>query len=248
MSFRQDMPAKPNKYTINVWNFNVFLGKELHSRPCIYALGFDVVHKLVRPFMNRNLHNFSCNPTRNILCIQATHVQAMLTKMHADEHCRQRQQNFVNLLLVIDGVDCDEKERKVKTEKVTTAISSILSALFNVTLLSGASKTCISSSPQTAEPFCLFTRQLPWDVPGLVKFHAKSETVSILGSCCAKNQQQPCFTSQLCEYLSSCEFFSCEVLPSKMLLKKSSPVPCYTVNDFPCKMFASKIVFASCSM
>ena len=36
------------------------------------------------------------------------------------------------------------------------------------------------------------------------------------------------------------------VLPSKMLRKKSSPVPCYTVNDFSRNIVARKIVVASC--
>ena len=111
-----------------------------------------------------NMHvtrdDFSRNPTRNILRIQATRVQAMQTKMG-------RRQNFVNLLLLVDGVDCDEEERKVKRERVITAISSILSASFNVTLLSGASKISISSSPQSTADAILFVYKpnplgLPW--------------------------------------------------------------------------------------
>ena len=65
VSFRQYMPAKPNKYGIKVWmaadssngyvlNFDIYLGKEVDGRPRIYGLGYDVVHKLIRPFMNRN--------------------------------------------------------------------------------------------------------------------------------------------------------------------------------------------------
>ena len=72
VSFRQYMPAKPNKYGIKVWmaadasngyvlNFDVYLGKELDGRPRIYGLGYDVVHKLIRPFMNRNHHVFFDN-------------------------------------------------------------------------------------------------------------------------------------------------------------------------------------------
>ena len=87
--------------------------------------------------------------------------------MAADGRCRWRRQNFVNLLLLVDGVDCDEEERKVKRERVITAISSILSASFNVTLLTGASKICISSSPQSTADAILFVYKpsplgLPW--------------------------------------------------------------------------------------
>ena len=70
--FRQDMPAKPNKSGIKVWmatdssngyvlNFHVYLGKENDVRRHIYGLGYEVVTKLVRPFMNRNHHVFFDN-------------------------------------------------------------------------------------------------------------------------------------------------------------------------------------------
>ena len=72
LSFRQYMPAKPTKYGIKVWmaadssngyvlNFDVYLGKEGDSRRRIYGLGYDVVTKLIRPFMNRNHHVFFDN-------------------------------------------------------------------------------------------------------------------------------------------------------------------------------------------
>ena len=69
LSFKQYMPAKPTKYGIKVWmaadssngyvlNFDVYLGKEGDGRRRIYGLGYDVVTKLIRPFMNRNHHVF----------------------------------------------------------------------------------------------------------------------------------------------------------------------------------------------
>lgn len=72
VSFRQDMSAKPSKYGIKVWmatdssnayvlNFDVYLGKENDVRRHIYGLGYEVVTKLVRPFMNRNHHVFFDN-------------------------------------------------------------------------------------------------------------------------------------------------------------------------------------------
>ena len=37
--------------------------------------------------------------------------------MAADGRCRWRLENFVNLLLLVDAVDCDKEERKVKRER-----------------------------------------------------------------------------------------------------------------------------------
>lgn len=72
LSFRQYMPAKPTKYGIKVWmaadsshgyvlNFDVYLGKEADGRRRNYGLGYDVVTKLITPFMNRNHHVFFDN-------------------------------------------------------------------------------------------------------------------------------------------------------------------------------------------
>lgn len=69
LSFRQSMPAKPTKYGIKVriaadssdgyvLNFDVYLGKEVDACRPIYGLGYDVVTKLIRPYMNRNHHVF----------------------------------------------------------------------------------------------------------------------------------------------------------------------------------------------
>ena len=71
LSFRQYMPAKPTKYGIKIWmaadssngyvlNFDVYLGKGDGCRR-IYGLGYDLVTKLIRPFMNRNHHVFFDN-------------------------------------------------------------------------------------------------------------------------------------------------------------------------------------------
>ena len=74
LSFRQYMPAKPTKYGIKVWmasdssnsnvfNYNVYLhvGKEANQLPRIYSLGYNVVTKMVRPFMNKNHHVYFDN-------------------------------------------------------------------------------------------------------------------------------------------------------------------------------------------
>ena len=66
------MPAKSNKYRIKVWmvadssngyvlNFDIYLGKEVDGRPHIYGLDYDVVNKLIRPFMNMNHREFFDN-------------------------------------------------------------------------------------------------------------------------------------------------------------------------------------------
>ena len=71
LSFKQYMPAKPTKYGIKVWmaadssngyvlNFDVYLGKETNQRR-IYGLGYDVVTKMIRPFMNKHHHVYFDN-------------------------------------------------------------------------------------------------------------------------------------------------------------------------------------------
>ena len=71
LSFKQYMPAKPTKYDIEVWmaadssnryvlNFDVYLGKEANQHR-IYGLGYDVVTKMIRPFMNKNHHVYFDN-------------------------------------------------------------------------------------------------------------------------------------------------------------------------------------------
>ena len=45
-----------------VLNFDIYLGKEVDGRPRMYdGLGYDVVNKLIRPFMNRNRRVFFDN-------------------------------------------------------------------------------------------------------------------------------------------------------------------------------------------
>lgn len=66
------MFVKLNKCGIKVWmvidlsngyvlNFDVYLGKESNVRRYIYGLGYEVVIKLVRFFMNRNYYVFFDN-------------------------------------------------------------------------------------------------------------------------------------------------------------------------------------------
>ena len=71
LSFRQYMPAKPTKYGIKVWmatdsqngyvtNFAVYLGQE-GNQARLHGLGYDVVMKMARPFLNKNRHVFFDN-------------------------------------------------------------------------------------------------------------------------------------------------------------------------------------------
>ena len=64
LSFRQYMPAKPTKYGIKVWtaadsqngyvtNFAVYLRQE-GNQARLHGLGYDVVMKMARPFLNKN--------------------------------------------------------------------------------------------------------------------------------------------------------------------------------------------------
>ena len=69
LSFRQYMPSKPTKYGIKVWmaadsrlngyvsNFSVYLGQEGNEHR-IRGLGYDVMMKMVTPFLNKNRHIF----------------------------------------------------------------------------------------------------------------------------------------------------------------------------------------------
>ena len=71
LSFRQYMPARTTKYGIKVWiaadssngyvlNFDVYLGKDPRLQR-IHGLGYDVVTKMITPFMNRNYHVYFDN-------------------------------------------------------------------------------------------------------------------------------------------------------------------------------------------
>ena len=71
LKFRQYMPAKPTKYGIKVWmaadaangyvlNFEVYEGSQ-EGNLLIHGLGYDVVMKMARPFVNRKHHLFFDN-------------------------------------------------------------------------------------------------------------------------------------------------------------------------------------------
>ena len=120
----------------------------------------------------------------------------------ADGRCRWWRQNFVNLLPLVDGVDFDEEERKVKRKRelllqLAPSSQRRFMSHYSRGLLKSAS---LRRHNQQQTPFGLFTSQ----VPGLVKFHARSEAARVLGRRCAKNRRRPCYTSQLSEYSSSC--------------------------------------------
>ena len=76
LSFWQYMPAKPTKYGIKVWMavdwkngcviyYDVYLGSE-EGVWRIHGLGYDVVMKMIQPYMNKNHHvyfdNFFSSP------------------------------------------------------------------------------------------------------------------------------------------------------------------------------------------
>lgn len=87
ISFRQYMPAKPTKHGIKVWmaadssngyvlNFDIYLGKEAGQQR-IHGLGYDVVTKMVLPFMNKNHHVYFDNFFSSVNLLE--HLQAQST-------------------------------------------------------------------------------------------------------------------------------------------------------------------------
>ena len=71
LSFRQYMPAKPTNYGIKVWtaadskngyvvNFDVYLGSE-EGAPRIHGFCYDVVMKMIEPYINKNHHVYFDN-------------------------------------------------------------------------------------------------------------------------------------------------------------------------------------------
>ena len=85
LSFRQYMPAKPTKYSIKVWmaadssngyvlNFDVYLGKEAGNRR-IHGLGYDVVTKMITPYMNKNHHVYFDNFFSSVRLLEHLRVQ-----------------------------------------------------------------------------------------------------------------------------------------------------------------------------
>ena len=104
------MPAKPTKYGIKVWmaaissngyvlNFDVYLGKEVVGRRRIYGLGYDVVTKLIRPYMNRNHHVFFDNfftPTKLLEHLEANDTYACGTVRCNRKDLHVRQVVFLN--------------------------------------------------------------------------------------------------------------------------------------------------------
>ena len=98
LSFRQYMPAKPTKYGIKVWmaadssngyvlNFDVYLGKEANQRR-IYGLGYDVVTKMIRPFMNKNHHVYFDNFFSSVTLLE--HLETNDTYACATVRCNRK--------------------------------------------------------------------------------------------------------------------------------------------------------------
>lgn len=98
LSFRQYMPAKPTKYGIKVWmatdssngyglNFDVYLGMEANQRR-IYGLGYDVVTKLIQPYMNKNHHIYFDNFFSSVTLLE--HLETNGTYACATVRCNRR--------------------------------------------------------------------------------------------------------------------------------------------------------------
>ena len=98
LSFRQYMPAKPTKNRIKVWmaadssngyvlNFDVYLGKE-GTQHRIYGLGYDVVMKFIRPFMNKNHHVYFDNFFSSTTLLE--HLEANGTYAYATVRCNRK--------------------------------------------------------------------------------------------------------------------------------------------------------------
>ena len=87
LSFRQYMQVKPTKYGIKMWmaadssngyvlNFDAYLGQEEDQRT-IHGLGYDVVFKMVTPFMNKHHHVFFDNYFSSVKLLR--HLEAQNT-------------------------------------------------------------------------------------------------------------------------------------------------------------------------
>ena len=79
------MPARTTKYGIKVWiaadssngyvlNFDVYLGKDPRLQR-IHGLGYDVVTKMITPFMNRNYHVYFDNFFSSVRLMEHLRVQ-----------------------------------------------------------------------------------------------------------------------------------------------------------------------------
>jgi hypothetical protein len=66
------MKNKPTKWGIKLWvladssngytiDFNVYIGKSQHEEPSTHGLGYDVVMKLVNPYLGQGYHVFFDN-------------------------------------------------------------------------------------------------------------------------------------------------------------------------------------------
>ncbi|XP_028407218.1 uncharacterized protein LOC114529600 isoform X2 [Dendronephthya gigantea] len=79
---RQYMKNKPTKWGIKLWvladssngytiDFNVYIGKSKHDAPSSHGLGYDVVMKLVNPYLGQGYHvyfdNFFSSPKEEII-------------------------------------------------------------------------------------------------------------------------------------------------------------------------------------
>lgn len=97
LSFLQYMPAKPTKYGIKVWmaadsqngyvcNYAVYLGQEGEAR--LHGLGYDVVMKMARPFLNKNRHIFFDNFFTSTILMQ--HLLAQNTYACGTVRCNRK--------------------------------------------------------------------------------------------------------------------------------------------------------------
>ena len=98
LSFWQYMPAKPTKYGIKVWmaadskngyvvNFDVYLGSKEGAQR-IHGLGYDVVIKMIKPYMNKNHHVYFDNFFSSTVLLE--HLELQQTYASSTVRCNRK--------------------------------------------------------------------------------------------------------------------------------------------------------------
>ncbi len=98
---RQYMKNKPTKWGIKLWvladssngytvDFNVYIGKSQHEEPSTHGLGYDVVMKLVNPYLGQGYHVFFDNFFTSPKLVQ----DLFLKKTPSTGTCRVKREGF----------------------------------------------------------------------------------------------------------------------------------------------------------
>ena len=98
LSFRQYMPAKPMKYGKKVWmaadskngyvvNFDVYFGSKEGAQR-IHGLGYDVVIKMIKPYMNKNHHVYFDNFFSSTVLLE--HLELQQTYACSTVRCNRK--------------------------------------------------------------------------------------------------------------------------------------------------------------